>query len=136
MLTDSELLKHAQPSGASDDRTTVETSAEVFTGVQAYPAVDLLAVEEPLELQLAYGPTNARRVKSISVTMRTPGHDFELAAGFLVTEGVVRNSADITQISDVAGCSNPLQVCPSKTVSREAGSRRSWSQLGNDNARR
>ncbi len=124
MLTDSELLKHAQPSGASDDRTTVETSAEVFTGVQAYPAVDLLAVEEPLELQLAYGPANARRVKSISVTMRTPGHDFELEAGFLVTEGVVRNSADITQISYVAGCSNPLQVCPSKTVSLQGCSRK------------
>ena len=108
MLTDTELLKYVQPSGASGDRTIVETSAEIFTGVQAYPGTDLLAVEEPLELQLTYGPANARRVKSISVTMRTPGHDFELAVGFLMTEGVVSDSADITQIRYVAGCSNAV----------------------------
>jgi FdhD protein len=86
-----------EPSEALDGRTTVETSAEIFAGSQAYPGADLLAVEEPLELQLAYGPANARRVKSISVTMRTSGHDFELAAGFLMTEGVVNDPADIIQ---------------------------------------
>lgn len=51
--------------------------------------------EEPLELQLAYGAVGSRQVKSISVTARTPGHDFELAAGFLLTEGIVSDSADI-----------------------------------------
>jgi FdhD protein len=105
MLTNTDLLKSVEPSQASSDRTTVETSAEVFTGAQAYCATDLVAVEEPLEIQLAYGPANARRVKSISVTMRTPGHDFELAAGFLMTEGVVSDPADITEISFVAGSS-------------------------------
>jgi FdhD protein len=55
-------------------------------------------VEEPLGIQLGYGTADARHIKSISVTMRTPGHDFELAAGFLMTEGVVRDSADIGEI--------------------------------------
>jgi FdhD protein len=88
----------------------VETSAEIFTGSQAYPGADLLAVEEPLELRLAYGPANARQVKSISVTMRTPGHDFELAAGFLMTEGVVNDPADITEIRYVAGSATPVEA--------------------------
>jgi FdhD protein len=105
MLTNTDLLKSVEPSRGSSDRTTVETSVEVFTGAQAYCATDLVAVEEPLEIQLAYGAANARRVKSISVTMRTPGHDFELAAGFLMTEGVVSDPADITEISFVAGSS-------------------------------
>jgi len=59
---------------------------------------DLLAVEEPLEIRLAYGPAGARKSKPISVTMRTPGSDAELAAGFLMTEGVIHNRADIDSI--------------------------------------
>jgi len=47
---------------------------------------DTLAVEEPLEIRVLGEP--------IAVTMRTPGHDVELAAGFLVSEGVVRTGAD------------------------------------------
>jgi FdhD protein len=59
---------------------------------------DAIAVEEPLEIQLVYGSANDRKVKSISITMRTPGNDDELAAGFLMTEGVVRDAAHITSI--------------------------------------
>jgi FdhD protein len=47
---------------------------------------DRLATEEPLEIRLAWPGAPARR---IAVTMRTPGHDFELAAGWLVHEGVI-----------------------------------------------
>src|SRR6202522_76314 len=91
------------------DRTSVEVSVSRFAGIEAHSAIDLLAVEEPLECQLAYGPTDARRMKSISVTMRTPGHDFELATGFLMTEGVVRDSVDIEGISYVAGRLSPVE---------------------------
>jgi FdhD protein len=52
--------------------------------------VDRLAVEEPLEIRVD--------TRSVSVTMRTPGHDEELAAGFLVTEGLVRGRKDIRDI--------------------------------------
>ncbi len=52
---------------------------------------DLLAVEEPLEIRI--GP------QSISLTMRTPGSDFELAAGFLFAEGLIRDAAQIRSIN-------------------------------------
>jgi len=48
---------------------------------------DTLAVEEPLEIRVEYGPEDQRLQKSISITMRTPGHDFELAAGFYLPKG-------------------------------------------------
>lgn len=54
---------------------------------------DQLATEEPLEIRLA-SPQ-----KTVAVTMRTPGADFELAAGFLYSEGVVRSREDIDRIS-------------------------------------
>lgn len=83
-------------------RSFLETTVERVHGFAAAPAHDTLAVEEPLEIQLAYGPADARATKSISVTMRTPGHDFELAAGFLMTEGVIRDAVDIQEISYAA----------------------------------
>ena len=58
-------------------------------------ADDLLAVEEPLEIRIGYGTENARQQKSISVTMCTPGSDFELATGFLFTEGIIKSKNDI-----------------------------------------
>jgi FdhD protein len=63
-----------------------------------YPADDLLAVEEPLEIRLGFGKSNERKQKSISVTMRTPGNDFELALGFLFTEGIIKSQKDVLQI--------------------------------------
>jgi FdhD protein len=65
-----------------------------------------------LEIQLCYGTADARRIKSISVTMRTPGHDFELAAGFLMTEGVVSDSADISEIFYASGRPNSADSPP------------------------
>jgi len=60
---------------------------------------DNLAVEEPLEIRLGYETANKRREhKSISITMRTPGDDFELAAGFLFTEGIIHDASEIEEI--------------------------------------
>ncbi|HMQ08902.1 MAG TPA: formate dehydrogenase accessory sulfurtransferase FdhD [Saprospiraceae bacterium] len=59
---------------------------------------DLLAVEEPLEIRLGYGDPGRRSQQSIAVTMRTPGYDFELALGFLYTEGILQNYDDILKI--------------------------------------
>ena len=79
-------------------RSLVNTSVVQFRGHRRQHEADMLAAEEPLEIQMGYGPANDRRVKSISVTMRTPGDDFELAAGFLMTEGVVGDANDIERI--------------------------------------
>jgi FdhD protein len=62
----------------------------VRANVAARPSADVLAIEEPLELRV--------RGRSIAVMMRTPGHDADLAAGFLLTEGVVRRTEDIYDI--------------------------------------
>lgn len=56
---------------------------------------DALAIEEPLEIRLAYGPADNRSIQNISVTMRTPGNDAELALGFLFTEGIIKTHADV-----------------------------------------
>ena len=58
-------------------------------------ASDVLAAEEPLEIRVGYGPAGQREHRTLSITMRTPGHDFELAAGFLFTEGIIRSRADL-----------------------------------------
>ena len=56
---------------------------------------DTLATEEPLEIRVAGRP--------LAVTMRTPGHDLELATGFLLTEGLLATPADIAQAIVCAG---------------------------------
>lgn len=59
---------------------------------------DNVAVEEPLEIRLGFTTPDGRAVRSISITMRTPGNDKELAAGFLYGESIVRGRADIASI--------------------------------------
>ena len=59
-------------------------------------AHDQLAIEEPLEIQMIYGDKTNRIQKTISITMRTPGHDEELALGFLFTEGIIQNKDQIS----------------------------------------
>lgn len=60
---------------------------------------DQLAVEEPLEIRIAYRSAEQQFIKSISVTMRTPGNDPELAAGFLFTEGILHSKGQIAGIN-------------------------------------
>lgn len=64
----------------------------------AHARADQLAIEEPLEIRLEYWANGQPQWKSISITMRTPGHDPELAAGFLFTEGIITEWHDIKQI--------------------------------------
>jgi FdhD protein len=66
-----------------------------YDGDSAREIVDDLATEEPLEIRLVAGT----QVRSLAVTMRTPGNDFELAAGFLLSEGLIARREDIAGIS-------------------------------------
>ena len=66
---------------------------------------DVLAVEEPLEIRIVFGAESDRKQKSISITMRTPGNDFELATGFLFTEVLIVNADDIQSINHCNGLS-------------------------------
>ena len=77
---------------------------------------DIVAVEEPLEIRLDFDDGTVRRSHSISITMRTPGDDFDLALGFLYGESIVRNRDDIAEIdycgqaNSADGSSNAVRV--------------------------
>jgi FdhD protein len=60
---------------------------------------DLLAREEPLEIRV--------RGRNIAVTMRTPGHDQELAAGFLFTEGIIAQRRELIELAPCQGAGSP-----------------------------
>jgi FdhD protein len=72
--------------------STQPISITRFTAKSSSTQMDLLSVEEPLEIALRYGM--GLREMSLSVTMRTPGHDEELAIGFLLGEGIIRQYND------------------------------------------
>ena len=79
-------------------KTSVQQAKIVKVDGAASEELDLLAVEEPLEMRLGYGPTSSRQQSNISVTMRTPGHDFELVLGFLFSEGIIHHYEEVESI--------------------------------------
>jgi FdhD protein len=85
-----------------------------FSGETSVEVPDLLAVEEPLEIRLGFGVVDDRQQRSVSVTMRTPGHDQELAMGFLFTEGIIHHQTDVVScrhcVQDVDKEGNVIRV--------------------------
>lgn len=56
---------------------------------------DVVAVEEPLEIRVGGPGEDGKQARPVSITMRTPGDDLDLAVGFLFTEGIVRDAAEV-----------------------------------------
>ncbi len=62
---------------------------------------DLISIEEPLEISLRFKENNNWLTKSLSITMRTPGHDEDLVRGFLFNEQIIQNIEDIENIESL-----------------------------------
>ena len=69
-----------------------------ISGAHRAAETDRVAAEEPLEIRIAHSTPDGRATRSVSITMRTPGNDVELAAGFLFTESIIGSAADIAAI--------------------------------------
>jgi FdhD protein len=99
---------------------SVRTRVVEHTADRETPREDRLVTEEPLEIRVRSGSLPARRAW---VTMRTPGHDFELAAGWLVNEGLAAPGS----VSQVAYCTDddlaPEQELNVVTVSLDGSTR-------------
>jgi len=70
---------------------------------------DRVAIEEPLEIRLGYELDGVRQTSSVSITMRTPGDDDDLATGFLVSESIIHSPDDIAIIKPCKG-DNTIRV--------------------------
>ena len=79
-----------------------------YGGGPARADSDLITVEEPLEIRVVAEKDGQRIRQSVAVTMRTPGDDLNLAAGFLVSEGVVRKAAEIWKIEHCRQGDDPV----------------------------
>lgn len=90
------------------DSSILHTTVKKVNTSGTIDADDILAVEEPLEIRLVHSINNVPTQKSISVTMRTPGNDAELATGFLFTEGIIKSKADIAAISHAPGADDNI----------------------------
>jgi len=72
---------------------------EKFGATQSGAANDEVAIEEPLEIQIFSASPDGAAAKSISITMRTPGDDNDLALGFLFTEGIISGIDQVKAVS-------------------------------------
>ncbi|MEH0155552.1 formate dehydrogenase accessory sulfurtransferase FdhD [Limibacter armeniacum] len=81
-----------------ENTSTRQITIDRYNGVSSTHFSDILSVEEPLEIRVHYGTSSNRQQKNISVTMRTPGNDPELAAGFLFTEGIISSYSEVKDI--------------------------------------
>jgi FdhD protein len=90
--------------GRSETIEVVKTSGNLRESV-----ADRVAIEEPLEIRLGYERGGERHTQSVSITMRTPGHDEDLALGFLFTEGILNSPDDLAIVKPCEG-ENTIRV--------------------------
>ncbi len=77
---------------------SLEIDVNKISGAQQKTFSDRVAAEEPLEIRLGYSTPQGRTATSVSITMRTPGHDAELVTGFLFTESIIKRSQDVESV--------------------------------------
>lgn len=99
----------------SKDHQTSQVSVTAVRNSTAETVNDSIAIEEPLEIRLGYGSLEDRKENPLAITMRTPGHDRELAAGFLFSEGLVKHPDEIAWITH---CSTSYSSDGSQNVLR------------------
>jgi len=84
--------------------------------IEAKAINDVVAVESPLEIRVVFSDGEKRKDRSLSITMRTPGDDEALAAGFLLSEGIITSSKQVDgfercgPVADGEETSNQLRV--------------------------
>ena len=91
---------------------TVPATVLAVEGLEAVERADSVAAEEPLEIRVVAEIGGQRQRHSVAVTMRTPGNDFELAAGFLCGEGMLRHQGDVWRVDycDASSSQDPNNV--------------------------
>jgi FdhD protein len=76
----------------------LEVKSRKVNGVETITLTDVLSVEEPLEIRLTGEVRGVKTTQPVAITMRTPGDDRDLAAGFLFTEGIISSVSQIEQV--------------------------------------
>jgi FdhD protein len=82
-----------------ENKSIAAVAIQRITNHIAEDIQDVVAIEEPLEIKLVYNLKGKPNHKSLAVTMRTPGHDEELALGFLFTEGIIQSANQVKIIA-------------------------------------
>ncbi len=96
-------MSDAQPPADRDRGSFVRLDIiPVRDGQPSAALPDAIAVEEPLEIRIGHQASGRWITTSLSITMRTPGHDFDLAAGFLFSEGIIHSHNDFAAIQQAA----------------------------------
>ena len=79
--------------------STIKVKIDKLTPAGLFSEEDFLAIEEPLEIRLNHFENNQRKENNLSITMRTPGKDSELALGFLFTEGIIDSMDQVLSVN-------------------------------------
>jgi FdhD protein len=91
-------------------KTKSITISKINNGSFSSNMQDCIVNESPLQIILTYGAAAQRKTEPLSVTMRTPGDDFDLVTGFLFCEGIIKNASDILSLNQINAEQNTLLV--------------------------
>ncbi len=90
-----------------------------YNGSESTKTNDSVALEEPLEISIVQNVLNNRQEKPISITMRTPGADKELAVGFLFTEGIIEQYNQIDKVVQIEPNKIAIEIADGVSLNTE-----------------